>query len=79
LHRLDQDDYLMLLGQYADAAERLAAVEVGGIARRPDMDSMAEGVVIWTILGDALLAALRRLAQEAQSTRLFGAPGSAEG
>lgn len=34
------------------------------VLRRPSVDSMAEAVVIWTVLGDTLLAAPRRLAQE---------------
>lgn len=71
LHRLGQEDYLELLPRYAKAATELAVDEVGAIARRPDTESMAEGVVIWTILGDSLLAALRRLAQENESTKNF--------
>jgi DNA-binding transcriptional MerR regulator len=72
LHQLGQDDYLELLPRYAEAAEALAIDEVGAIARRPDTESMAEGVVIWSILGDSLLAALRRLAQENESSKIFG-------
>jgi hypothetical protein len=41
------------------------------IRRRPDIDSMAEGAVIGTVLGDVLIAALRRLAQEDASARSF--------
>jgi DNA-binding transcriptional MerR regulator len=71
LHRLGQEDYLELLPRYAEAAAELAVDEVEGIARRPDTESMAEGVVIWTVLGDSLLAALRRLAQENESSKIF--------
>ncbi|MFC0435584.1 MerR family transcriptional regulator [Kutzneria buriramensis] len=71
LRRLGQEDYVAaVLDDYAATAERLAETEVREILRRPDVDSMAEAVVIWTLLGDALLAALRRLAQEAAAERL---------
>ncbi len=64
LHGLGQDDLLVSLDDYAEAAERIAAADVNAVLRRPDIDSMLEAVVVGTILGDTLLAALRRLAQE---------------
>jgi hypothetical protein len=42
---------------------------VKAVLRRPDVDSMLETVVIGTVLGDTLLAALRRLAQEHVSSQ----------
>jgi hypothetical protein len=69
-HALGQDDLAALLDDYADAAERLADVEVRAVLDRPDLDSVLEGVVIGTVLGDALLAALRRLAQANVSARV---------
>jgi DNA-binding transcriptional MerR regulator len=87
LYRLGHDDYVSgLLDRYAETTEELAATEIEVLGRRHDVDSMAEAVVVWTVLGDALLAALRRLAQEAESTRRFGghaygppgAPGAPE-
>ncbi|GII54087.1 MerR family transcriptional regulator [Planotetraspora thailandica] len=72
LRRLGQDDYFALLDSYAEAADRLAAEEVEAVARRGDLDSVVEAVVVWTAVGDAVLASLRRLAQEAASTRLLG-------
>ncbi len=69
LHALGQDDLAGLLDEYADAAERLAEAEVACVLGRPDLESMLEGVVIGTVLGDALLAALRRLAQANVSAR----------
>jgi len=72
LDRLGQREYPGVLEDYAAAAERLAVAEVDAIARRPDLESMAEGVVVWTVVGDTLVAALRRLAQENESTRRFG-------
>ncbi|MDT0545673.1 hypothetical protein [Streptomyces lonegramiae] len=43
------------------------------VRRRPDIDGMAEAV----ILGDALLVALRRLAQVHHSAALFDADAGA--
>jgi DNA-binding transcriptional MerR regulator len=68
--RLGQDSYLKLLGSYADAAERLAADEVAHVIAQPAIEGMAEVVVVGTVLGDALMAALRRLAQESLSSHL---------
>jgi DNA-binding transcriptional MerR regulator len=70
LRGLGHVSYLKLLGCYADAAERLAVEEVAHVVAQPALDSMAEVVVVGTVLGDALMAALRRLAQEAVSSRL---------
>ena len=49
--------------------EGLAQVEVDCVLRRPDVESMLEAVVIGTVLGDALLAALQRLARANVSAR----------
>ncbi|MEU7885372.1 MerR family transcriptional regulator [Microbispora bryophytorum] len=76
LRRLGEDDYLDLLETYAETAEQLADTEVRAISRRSDLHSMAEAVVIWTALGDPVIASLRRLAQEARAARLLG--GTAE-
>jgi DNA-binding transcriptional MerR regulator len=70
LHSLGQDDLAGLLGGYADAAEELAEAEVRCVLERPDVESILEGVVIGTTLGDTILAALRRLAQANVSARL---------
>jgi DNA-binding transcriptional MerR regulator len=66
---LGQDDLAALLDDYAEVAERLAEAEVQTVLNRPDVESMLEGVVIGTVLGDSLLAALRRLAQANVSAR----------
>jgi DNA-binding transcriptional MerR regulator len=69
LRELGQDDLLVPLDAYAKAAEQIAALDVDAVLQRPDVDSMLEGVVVGTIVGDTLLAALRRLAQEDASAR----------
>jgi DNA-binding transcriptional MerR regulator len=63
LHALGHEDFAALVDDYADAAERLAAAEVGCALSQPDLESMLEAVVVGVALGDPLLAALRRLAQ----------------
>jgi len=68
--RLGQPDALSLLDTYADAAERLADAEVNTLTGQ-DVDRMAEQVVMMTVLGNALLAALRGLAQESAATERF--------
>jgi DNA-binding transcriptional MerR regulator len=73
LRRLGQHDVLDLLDRYADAAEGLAAAEVAAVWERPSIEDRAEGVVTFAVLADALLAALRRLAQENQVVRTAAA------
>jgi DNA-binding transcriptional MerR regulator len=65
--RLGEPDALGLLDAYADAAERLAGAEIGTLTG-PDVDHLAERVVIMSVLGGALLDALRALAQESAAT-----------
>ncbi len=61
--RLGHPDALGLLDDYAAAAERLAHAEVDTLSSL-DVDHMAEHAVMMTVLGGALLDALRALAQE---------------
>jgi DNA-binding transcriptional MerR regulator len=81
LHDLGDDDLLALADAYAGPAEQIAAAELQAILDRPTFDARLEGVIIGGVLGDTLLAALRRLAQEnasARATRTATAqPGSA--
>ena len=69
LRDLGQDDLLTLADAYAGPAEQIAAADLAVIHRRHDLDSQLEGVIIGTVLGDTLLAALRRLAEEDASAR----------
>ncbi|MFD5553176.1 MerR family transcriptional regulator [Streptomyces sp. NPDC127068] len=69
-HDLDRDDLLTLLDAYATAAEGLARAELSTVAAVPTVDGKVEGVVLGTVLGDAAMAALRRMAQESASARL---------
>lgn len=79
---LGQDHLVVPLDQYAAAVERFTELEVAAAASRHDPDQLAESVVIGTVLGQTLIAALRLLAQENASARLLGEattrPGPAE-
>lgn len=56
---------------YADAALAAAKADLDEIELRTDRDSRAETVVVGTVLGDALFAALRRAAQEHETSGRF--------
>ncbi len=59
---------------YADAAELIATADLASVARQTDVEAMSETVVVGTIMGDALVASLRRMAQEHVSNQQFPAP-----
>ncbi|MGW7515403.1 L-rhamnose mutarotase [Streptomyces sp. NPDC054796] len=64
-----------LLDTYAEASELIAEADVSYVADAQDAEAapevMAERLVVGTVLGDTVLMALRRLAQEAGSARRF--------
>ena len=71
LHELGQapgDDTLKL---WAEAADRAAEGDLRAIARSEGREGAAETALIGTVLGDALLAALRRIAQESHSAARY--------
>ena len=57
--------------QYIEAAELIAQADLAAVARNREIGDMAQTVVIGTILGDALMASLRRIAQEHTSYQFF--------
>lgn len=59
------------LRSWAEAADRAAEGDLRAIARNDDREAVAETALIGTVLGDALLAALRRIAQESRSAALY--------
>ncbi len=69
LRSLGQEPLTDLLDTYADAVEQVTELEIQAVTSRPSQDQIAEGVVIGTILGETLMAALRLLAQEHASAR----------
>lgn len=69
--RLGDEDLARQLGIYAEAMENVARREVAVVVDRGDRARTVEGAVVGTVLGDTLLAALRRLAQEHCSSELL--------
>ncbi|MEV6783041.1 MerR family transcriptional regulator [Streptomyces sp. NPDC051098] len=63
LGRAGHGDFAEVLDAYADAAEKVARADLAYVARRAGLDDLVESVVVGTVLGDALLASLRRIAQ----------------
>ena len=59
------------LPRYADAAELIAAADLSTLAHHSDPADMAENVVVGTVLGDTLVASLRRIAQEHLSNQVY--------
>lgn len=57
------------LSRYADAAQQIAETEVRSVLDRPDPASRLELVVLGTVLGEAVLNALRMLAHQHESAR----------
>jgi DNA-binding transcriptional MerR regulator len=66
-------DVEFLLERYADVAERVAATDLEFVRRRETVAELLHSAIIGTVLGESLLAALRRLAQEHESARTFRA------
>jgi DNA-binding transcriptional MerR regulator len=71
MRRLQLDEFIALLDLYAAAAIQVAVAEIEAIRDRPDIDSLTEAAILGTVLGDVLLNALRRLAQEQVSRTIF--------
>ena len=66
------------LPAYADAALVVARADLAAVGAASDRAAMTETVVVGTVLGDTLLAGLRRIAQEHLSHTLFPAPMTLE-
>jgi hypothetical protein len=60
------------LSAYAEHADRVAAADIEALAGLGSAESMVEGAVVGTVLGDGLLAALRRVAHAEASRKRFG-------
>jgi DNA-binding transcriptional MerR regulator len=73
---LGQGELLTLLDRYAAAAGELAAAELDAVSGVPGTDGKegkVESAVLCMVLGDAAMAALRRIAQEDASRRVEAA------
>lgn len=73
LTELDVPEPVEMIDSFAEAAERIAEIDMELVKRRRgDPASLLYGAVIGTVIGDNLIAALRRLAQEDASAKLLG-------
>ncbi|MFI8326327.1 MerR family transcriptional regulator [Streptomyces sp. NPDC085529] len=68
LCELGQERFADRLDDYAEAAERAAAIDEEVLGSCDGSRSRAESLVVGTVLGDSLLSALRRLARAERST-----------
>lgn len=68
---LGREDLLTALPAYADAAELIANADMQTVLHAGDRQRMTETVVVGTVLGDSLLAGLRRMAHSEASCVLF--------
>jgi DNA-binding transcriptional MerR regulator len=59
------------LSAYASAAALIAHADVSALRDRDNADLTAELMIVGTVLGDALIAGLRRLAQQDATAELF--------
>ncbi|MEV6953059.1 MerR family transcriptional regulator [Streptomyces sp. NPDC051183] len=64
-------EYLDFLDEFAGASERIAAADLAYVALREQPEDLVERVVVGTVLGDAMLAALRRIAHVDASARRY--------
>ncbi|BDT96454.1 MULTISPECIES: MerR family transcriptional regulator [Nocardia] len=83
LRLLGHDDVVAAMDDYAGASEAIAATDIALVRNERGLERMTETAIVGTILGDTLLAALRRLAQEHLSGTLLppgddAAPASGE-
>ncbi|MFJ9940845.1 MerR family transcriptional regulator [Streptomyces erythrochromogenes] len=76
LRRVGHGGFVELLDDYAEAAERVGRIDLDYVARRVAREDLVESVVVGTVLGDAVFAALRRMAQVDASARTFGKEAS---
>ncbi|MFF4697592.1 MerR family transcriptional regulator [Streptomyces chattanoogensis] len=68
---IGRGDFLEVLDDYADACERVAAADLAWVGRNVEVDGLVESVVVGTVLGDAVLMAMRRLAHVDASARRY--------
>ena len=77
LRRLGRDDPVDVFRPYAELADRLASLELKKTSKTASRAEAVERVVVGTVVFEAALISLRRLAQENHSTRRFAQGGKA--
>ncbi|MFF4318464.1 MerR family transcriptional regulator [Streptomyces sp. NPDC001568] len=77
LSRIGHGGFAEVLDAYATAAEGVARADLAHVGRGPAREDLIEEVVVGIVMGDAMFAALRRMAQVDGSSRAFGTGGAA--
>jgi DNA-binding transcriptional MerR regulator len=67
--RLGHHRFVEQLDIYLETCERMAEADLAYIMRRSSIDGLVESMVVGTVLGDAALVAMRRIAHKAASAR----------
>jgi DNA-binding transcriptional MerR regulator len=70
---IGHDAMLDDLERYAGLAAQMAELDLAALRTPTAPDSIVERAIVGTVLGDALFSALRRLAQQNEAKRLYGA------
>jgi DNA-binding transcriptional MerR regulator len=71
LRQFGDTDLSGIADAYADAALAVAETDLAAIGGLPDREATAEAMIVGTVLGDALLIALRRAAHATVSRRVY--------
>lgn len=74
LRELGHHEVVKVFDTYAQACERIADVDVGYVAAVDKVENMIERMLVGTVLGDAALVAIRRLAHENASAARYADP-----
>lgn len=69
---LGEDDMVAQLDARAKAAEEIARLDLDLVAANTDIEAQVRTVVVGTVVGDVVMATLRRLAEVDASARRFG-------
>jgi DNA-binding transcriptional MerR regulator len=69
---LGHSHLLGIFPHYAEIADAVAKVDLEAIGDLPTPEQMVESAVVGTVLGDAVFIALRRIAQQFASIKMFG-------
>ncbi|WP_344024594.1 MerR family transcriptional regulator [Pseudonocardia kongjuensis] len=75
MHELGHPPDADTLQRWAEAADRIGEADLDAVGRVADREGVAETALVATVLGDALIAALRRIAQESHSSSRYPAAG----
>ncbi|MEW2071896.1 MerR family transcriptional regulator [Streptomyces sp. NPDC007346] len=71
MRRVGHGGLVGLMDLYADAAESVARADLDYVMRQVEREDLVEGVIVGTVLGEAMFGALRRLAHEGVSVQRY--------